>query len=78
MTTKRLVTERALIGRINRRLAHDGEKLCKTRPHEPADWGDFHTIDCNRNAIIGTNHNLEEFARELNVMAAGEALSEEA
>jgi hypothetical protein len=41
------VTERALVGRINRRLAREGWQLHKSRPGEIADFGRYHITDSN-------------------------------
>lgn len=76
------VSERALIGRINRKLARVepwAQKLCKTRPGSMAahNLGTFYVIDTYRNSIVTSNiEDLEKFARDesVNVMAAWEVL----
>jgi hypothetical protein len=63
-------TQRAVIQRINRKLAHKYEKLCKSRGwRELQNLGDYHVIDCYRNAVINSHVKIEELARELGVMA---------
>jgi hypothetical protein len=47
------VSPRALIARINRRLAHQGEKLIATKGERHRhELGDFYAVDLNRNAIV--------------------------
>lgn len=59
------ITERALIQRINRRLAKEGERLCASRPRERANLGNYHTIDVNRNTVEAYHiDDLEAWARE--------------
>lgn len=59
------VTTRALMARINRQLAHEGQKLCTSRSHaERQNLGNYHLIDANRNTVIAYPINdLEKWAR---------------
>ena len=72
------VSERALIARINRKLANpvysekldartSSAKLCKARPGSAAEnnLGTYHVIDVNENRVICSNiENLEDFSKE--------------
>jgi hypothetical protein len=76
------ISERALLGRINRRLAHADRRVCKTRPlgyvdGSPyfADLGQFHEIDISRNFVVDTALDLEEIGRELGVLGEHEAVA---
>jgi hypothetical protein len=77
------VSERAVIARINRRIAKGGEmlrsnrsalKLLKMgeRPLDPL----YYVVNPQRNAITGTVHDLEAFAQECGVMEPWEVLAE--
>ena len=69
------LSERAVIQRINRKLAHKYEKLCKSRGwRELQNLGDYHVIDSYRNVLIKSHVNIEELARELGVMADHERI----
>jgi hypothetical protein len=60
---------RAVIQRINRKLAHKYERLCKSRSlGQLQNLGDYYLIDSYRNALIRSRVNIEEPARELGVM----------
>jgi hypothetical protein len=73
------VSENALIGRINRKLAREGEKVRKCR--ESSRWfydvGRFYSTNIDRNMITATNVDLESWARELGVLYPGEQLQRE-
>ena len=76
---KKPVSERALMARINRVLAKDGEKLRKSRPHEVSNLGTYHTINTYRNELAGFFiDDLEKWARDsdLNVLEANEYLAD--
>ncbi len=72
------VSERAVIQRINRALALQGQKMRKTRGwrahHE---LGDYYVVVPSRNFIVAQNIDLEAFARELEVLAPYERLDME-
>jgi hypothetical protein len=78
------ITERALIRRINRKLAHDGQRLRKTRPAGyglpgglptyPTELGEFHIVDNWTSALVSGHENPEELGRELGVLRAYEKL----
>lgn len=75
-TTKGVpVSKRALIQRINRRLARDGEKLYATRGRRAfQDLGEFHVIDVDRNFVAQKDVDLEELGRNLKVLSPWEKL----
>lgn len=69
-----IVSEKALISRINRRLAHGGTVLKKTRGQRwRSSVGDFYEIDGN--TIVSTHVDLEDWARELGVLRPSERLA---
>ncbi|MEJ5370230.1 MAG: hypothetical protein WHT08_18110 [Bryobacteraceae bacterium] len=70
------VSERALIGRINRRLDRDNKKLFKSRPGSrlEANVGRFYVVDVWRNTVVDTHVDLESYGRELGVLAEWEKL----
>ena len=69
------LSERAVIQRINRKLAHKNERICKSRGWRALqNLGEYHVIDCYRNALIKSHLNIEEFAKKLGVMAGHECL----
>src|SRR5262245_28166716 len=61
------LSERAIIQRINRRLAKEYERLCTCRYNSRGwhDLGNYYVIDTYRNAVIHCHITLEDFAREL-------------
>ena len=75
---KTIVSERALIKRINRKLAQGPrpEKLCKTRPESRAwlDLGDYYVRDIYRNLIMDNHVDVTELAKDLNVIAEYEEM----
>jgi hypothetical protein len=67
------VTMRALVQRVNRRIAHDGQKLHSTRKTKPL----FYVVWTWHNSVVGHIDNaaeLETWARELGVFAEWERL----
>lgn len=67
------VTTRALIQRINRKLAADGQKLRATRGQVQSERGDFYRVDTRRNIVIGYP-DIESLGRELKVLQEYEEL----
>ena len=66
------VTKQAVIQRINRRLAHDGEQLKTTRGNRwRSDLGDHFLV-----ALIRGDVDLDELARELDALAPWERVEE--
>lgn len=80
MTEKKTpVSERALMARINRVLAKDGEKLRKSRPHEILKVGAYYTVDVRHDKIAAHFiEDLEAWARNnnLDVLEANEFLAD--
>jgi hypothetical protein len=72
------VSQAALIKRINRKLAHLGEQLKTCRGER---WlhelGTYYTIDTNRNSITGKHIDLEQYGRELGVLAPCESVDDD-
>jgi hypothetical protein len=60
---KRPVTWRAVVQRVNRRLAHDGEMLRADRSS-----GEHYIVDIQRNAVTAQHVDVEELGRELGVI----------
>jgi hypothetical protein len=74
----RVVTERALIKRINRRLARDGEKVRKnSNPRHLMDLGWYYVVDVWNNWFVASHVNLEQLGREVGALAEWEALSDD-
>jgi hypothetical protein len=69
-----IVSERAVLARVNRRLAHNGERLKKWRPRDGWKTGWFYRLDVNRNWVRDDQVGLEDFARELGVLGLGEEI----
>lgn len=78
VTGKKTVSERAVIARINRALAKDGEALRKTRADSrwKSDLGHYYIV--KNNFITSKHYNLGELARELNVLKPWEVVEGEA
>jgi hypothetical protein len=63
------VGEHALIQRINRALAKEGEKLKKARTvRVSTSVGDFFIVDLQRNVVAYPDVDLEDLGRELKVL----------
>jgi hypothetical protein len=63
------VSERALVARINRKLAHQGEKLFRSRRVQmQVTVGDFYVVDLERNTTPGQAVDLESLAKELGAL----------
>ena len=81
--TKTGVSERALLKRINRKLAHDHEVVRKTRgfynqgagPYFDHNLGEYYSVDWYSNVIIATHIDIEAFGREVGVLRESEGLS---
>lgn len=85
VTTKlrqQAVSKRAVLQRVNRRLA-EREEAVKTHRSSGSSggqaWeaGDFYQIDISRNSLIDSDVDLESLARELGALAAWEKLADE-
>lgn len=64
------ITEAALIARINRRLAHDGERLCRTRQGTRDEFalGQFYIVANATNGIVASHCDLDALGREIGVL----------
>ena len=73
---KKTVTERALMARINRKLAHEGQilKKCRADTRSYQDLGDFYLVNIYQNAVYGQHINLEGLGQELGVLQDWEEL----
>ncbi len=72
------VTMKALVQRINRKLADSNEALRKTRGARALiDLGDWYVLDTNRNLILHKNVDPEVLGRELGVLHPWEVSAEE-
>ncbi|VVQ05149.1 hypothetical protein [Pseudomonas fluorescens] len=70
------ISERALIKRINRKLAHEGEVLRTARSYT-VELGWYYVIDGVTSFPVTCQCDLEYLALELGVLHAGEALEKE-
>jgi hypothetical protein len=69
------VSERALIQRINRKLAANGESLKKSRGDRArSDLGEYYIINLHKNSVVNFGFDLEAKGRELGALAEWEAL----
>lgn len=73
--TKVPVTERALLQRLNRKLAADGQAVRSARGEAAKHMGRFFTLDWRQTAVTGTNVDIEELGRELEVLQPWERLT---
>jgi len=74
MTTPTQITERALLARINRRLAREGKRISKIRPATPYAQYRFTCSDERNNICNPSGDDLEAIGRELRVLREGEVL----
>jgi hypothetical protein len=76
MTTKPRVpiTEKALYQRINRKLRERGEVLKRARGHVETTLGEYYVVNVERNFVAQHHVSLDEFGRELGVLAGWESL----
>lgn len=75
VSTKTPVSEKALVGRINRKLAHEGEQLRTARTDR--DWrnlGRYYCVNVSHNCVTSTHHNLAELGRLVGALGDGETL----
>ena len=67
------ITTSALIARINRRLAHDGQRLRTTRGTRMiAAVGDHYVIDVGGDYVVDKFVDVEELAYQLGVLRPSE------
>lgn len=71
------VTKRALVQRINRKLAAKGEKLIATRGEiAQSELGDFYRVSVDGGTITAKHIEPEKLGRELGVLKPYEVLTE--
>lgn len=73
------VSEQAVIQRLNRKLAHEGERMKVNRWGSAAQrqLGRYLTVNNHSNAVTWYSDNLEGLARELAVIQPNETIAEE-
>jgi hypothetical protein len=73
--TKVPVEQRALLQRINRKLAHEGEVVKKARQGRRfRELGEFYVIDVRRNCVTAKDVDLEAWGHKHGVLAPFEVL----
>jgi hypothetical protein len=77
--TDMIVSEKALVSRINRKLAHEGERLCKSRGERAQqNLGTYHIVNTYYNTLVAFHiEDVEKLAKELGVMHPREGLAKE-
>lgn len=70
------VSSQALVARINRKLAHEHRRLCKSRPRARQDLGEYYLLDTYANTILDHHLTPAELAVELGVLGPLERLAE--
>jgi len=72
------VTERALVGRIQRKLQQRGEKLkkCPQNSRWHNQLGNYYVVDVYRNSIECTDQDLAKLGTELGCLKPYETLAE--
>lgn len=73
------VSARALIQRINRKLASQNERLLASREGSRSfqDLGRFYVVDTRVNGVVEKDVDLETRARKLDALAAWERLADD-
>ncbi len=70
-----LVSERAIVQRINRALTKRGQKLIKSKgAHQLATLGEWHIADEGQGGIVAANVSLADLARQEGVLQSWEAI----
>ena len=74
---EKIVSRSALISRINRKLAHEGERLRVNR-HQRwyFDLGWYYVVGIHTNLVEAAHLELPAFARELGVLRPGETAAD--
>jgi hypothetical protein len=72
-----VVTERALLQRINRVLEKKNHKICKSRPGSrmESNCGRYYELDTYRNAVTMSNVDLKGYGADLNVLHPRETIA---
>ena len=74
---KKLISERALLARINRALDDEIVKKCRQDSRWWYSLGDYYSVDLATNVIIDKDIDLEAYGREMGCLTEFEALDEE-
>lgn len=69
------VTRRALIQRVNRVLAKDGQAVKATRGRAAESLGCYFRLDIKHKTVLARNVNLEQLGRELGALRGWESLA---
>ena len=72
MTLKVPITARALIQRVNRHIAHDGQLLKANRGNLHDGFGSFYLV--NQTGVLEKHVDLERFAIKIGVIKTWETL----
>ena len=70
------VSERALLQRLNRSLAEQGQMIRKAHRPDDSDTGAFYCVDIHRNSLEASHIDLEEWARKAGVLRAWEEVAD--
>lgn len=64
------LSERAVLARVNRKLAHEGQRVYRNSPLSPwvDEQGRFYLLDKQSNTVKQTHINLNEFAERIGVI----------
>ena len=76
MNTKVPVTEKALYQRINRKLRQRDEVLKRSRASTELDLGKYFVVDLHRNAVTSHHIDIEDFGKQIGVLADWESLQQ--
>lgn len=73
---KVVISERALLARINRKLRGDERRVKKCRENSPgfSYLGEFYVVDFTTNSVVDHQVDLAQYAGELDVLAPFEVL----
>ena len=76
MSNQIKITVAGLTARINRKIAHNGQRLCAARVggRLESNVGRYYVLDVTRNVVIDTHVDLETLGRRLRVIWPGEIL----
>ncbi len=78
MGSKVVISKRAAIARINRKLRKSSEllKACKRDSRGWSALGDFYTVDLKRKSVSGSRLTLGSLAKDLHVLEAWETVED--
>jgi hypothetical protein len=75
MTTQQPISEKALIGRIRRKLAHVGEILVISRGQRTRnELGNYYIIDNHLGNVHASHCELEKLGREIGALSTSESV----